>query len=214
MSAFKNVPSILFSIGLFLAFAGLYIPIFYIIIYAKVHGHIDVDLSFYLIAILNGASAFGRILAGQLADRYGALEMTTVFTISSAILAYIAITANALGGLIAFSVVYGFLSGAVVSLPNAVVAGLAPNMSLVGTWMGMSFFCAAVGILVGNPIAGCIINVPQDQFAGGFIFSGSLVMAAGVAFVMAKTISHHDKHRHTIEKVEERASEGMARAEA
>jgi hypothetical protein len=66
------------------------------------------------------------------------------------------------------------------SLSSAVVASLAPNMNLVGTWMGMSFCFAAVGILIGNRIAGIIINVPLNEFNGGFIFVGSTVMRAAV----------------------------------
>ena len=184
--AFKNVPFVLFSAGLFLAFAGLYIPIFYIIFIAEVRVHVNNDLSFYMLPILNAASVFGRIIPGLLADRYGSLEMIAVCTLASAIIGYVGVIIKSLPGLIVLSIIYGFLSGAVVSLPSAVVASLAPSMQLVGTWMGMSFFFAALGILIGNPIAGSIIDVEKNQFGGGFVFSGSLVMAAGALFVMTK----------------------------
>lgn len=184
--AFKNVPFILFSAGLFLAFAGLYIPIFYIIFFAEVRVHINEDLSFYMLPILNAASVFGRIIPGLLADKYGSLELIVVCTLASAIIGYVGIVIKSLGGLIVYSLIYGFLSGAVVSLPSAVVAMLAPSMQLVGTWMGMSFFFAALGILIGNPIAGSIIDVEKNQFGGGFVFSGTLVMVAGVLFVLTK----------------------------
>lgn len=193
--AFSNVPFCLFSIGLFLAFAGLYVPIFYIIIYAQRHVRIGNDLSFYMLAILNGASVFGRIIPGLLADKYGALEMTATFTIASAIMAYVGQVVNSLAGLVVFAVIYGFLSGAVVSLPSAVVAKLAPNIGIVGTWMGMSFCFAAAGILVGSPIAGTIINVEQNYFAGGFTFSGSLIAGAGLCFAVAWAITNVDKIR-------------------
>jgi MFS family permease len=182
--AFKDVPFILFSGGLFLAFAGLYIPIFYIIFIAEVRVHVEPDLSFYMLPILNAASVFGRIIPGILADRYGSLELIIFCTLASSIIGYIGVVIKSLTSLVIFSVIYGFLSGAVVSLPSAVVASLAPSMQLVGTWMGMSFFFAALGILIGNPIAGSIIDVEKNQFGGGFVFSGSLVMAAGWLFVM------------------------------
>jgi MFS family permease len=94
-----------------------------------------------------------------------------------------------LGGLVVFAILYGFVSGAVVSLPSAVVASLAPSMNLVGTWMGMSFCFAAIGILIGNPIAGTIISVPLNEYSGGFIFAGSTVMGAAVCYAAAKCIT-------------------------
>lgn len=200
LAAFKNAPFSLFSTGLFLSFIGLYVPIFYIIIFAQVHAHVGIDLSFYLLAVLNAASVFGRIIPGLLADRFGALEMLTLCTLGAAVLAYVGVVINTLGGLIGFAIVYGFLSGAVVSLPSAVAATLTPDMQLVGTWMGMSFCFAAMGILIGNPIAGDIIQVPDDKFAGGFIFSGSLVMAAGLSFIAAKAIKISEKRRQDVEK--------------
>jgi len=200
LAAFKNAPFSLFSIGLFLSFVGLYVPIFYVIIYAQVHVHADTDLSFYLLAILNAASIFGRIIPGLLADRFGALEMIVTCTVAAAVFAYIGIVINSLGGLIVWTIFYGFWSGAVVSLPRAVVASLAPNMQLVGTWMGISFCFAAMGVLIGNPIAGTIINVPQNQFTGGFIFAGSVVIAAGVLFSVTKGIKIIEKRKEVMGK--------------
>lgn len=198
LPAFKNAPFSLFSMGLFLSFVGLYVPIFYIITWAQRQVHITPDLSFYLLAILNGASAFGRIIPGILADRLGALETMITCTVAAAVFAYVEIAIDSLGGLIVFAIFYGFLSGAVVSLPSTVVAALAPDIRLVGTWMGMSFCFAATGILIGNPIAGMIINIPEGRFASGFIFSGTLVMAAGVLFSVAKGLILVEKRQHTI----------------
>lgn len=186
LSAFKNLPYTLFSIGLFLSFAGLYIPIFYIISWAHEHAHITEDLSFYMLSVLNGASVFGRIIPGMLADRFGGLELMIGCCTIAGILAFIAIIIDNLGGMIVFAILYGFVSGALVSLPNAVVASLAPNLALMGTWMGMSFCFAATGILIGNPIAGTIIDIPENRFASGFIFSGSLIMAAAASFIAAR----------------------------
>lgn len=195
LAAFKNLPFSLFSMGFFLSFVGLYVPIFHIIIFAQRHVHVNTDLSFYLLATLNGASVFVRILPGLLADRFGALEMIIICTITAAIFAYIGIAINSLGGLIVFAIAYGFLSGAVVSLPPTVVAMLAPDLRLVGTWMGMSFCFAVMGVLIGSPIAGTIINVSQNQFDGGFIFSGSVIMAAGLLFSGTKGIGMIEKRK-------------------
>jgi len=72
-----------------------------------------------------------------------------------------------------------------VSLPPTVIAGLVPGMHLVGTWIGMSLLIAGMGLLIGNPIAGSIINVVEDQFSGGIIFSSAFITAGAVAFILA-----------------------------
>jgi hypothetical protein len=69
-------------------------------------------------------------------------------------------------------------------------------MNLVGTWMGMSFCFAAIGILIGNPIAGTIINLPRNEFTGEFIFAGSTVMVAAICFAAAKWGKAIEKLRH------------------
>ncbi|KAH8129453.1 major facilitator superfamily domain-containing protein [Trichoderma asperelloides] len=171
LHAFQSIPYSFYSLGLFLSFAGLYIPIFYIIIWAQRHANVDSTLSFYLLAILNASSIFGRIIPGLIADKYGSLETAIACTLVAGTLGYVAIVIKNLG---------------VVSLPSAIVASLTPDMKLVGTWMGQSFFLAALGILIGSPIAGTIINVPENKFSDGFIFSATLIMAAGMSYCLAK----------------------------
>lgn len=193
LRAFKNMPYTFFSLGPFLSFAGLYIPIFYVIIWAQRYANVNSTVSFYLLAILNAASIFGRIIPGLLADKHGPLETAIVCTLIAAILGYVSIAIKKIGGLIVFAILYGFVSGAVVSLPSVIVASLTLDIKLVGTWMGMSFFLAVVGILIGSSIVGTIINVPENKFSGGFIFSATLVMAAGVSFIIAKVLRDREQ---------------------
>ncbi|KFY17902.1 hypothetical protein V492_00299 [Pseudogymnoascus sp. VKM F-4246] len=188
MNALKSTPFVLFSFGMFLVFAGLYIPIFYIIVYAQRHANVESDMSFYLLSILNGASVFGRILPGILADKFGAMNALTGVTILAAIFAYAWIAIDNLAGLIVFAIIYGFLSGAVVSLPPQVIVKLVPDMRLVGTWMGMGLCFAALGILIGSPIAGTIVDIATGHFSHMLILSGSFSMAGGIVFVIVRFV--------------------------
>lgn len=188
VNALKSVPFMLFSFGMFLAFVGLYIPIFYIIVYAQRHAHVDTDMSFYLLSILNGASVFGRILSGMVGDKFGAMNVLTVVTVLAAAFAYAWVAIDNLAGLIVFAIIYGFLSGAVVSLPPQVLVKLVPDMRLVGTWMGMALCFAALGILIGSPIAGTIIDVVEGHFSHMLILSGSFSMAGGIVFVIVRVV--------------------------
>ncbi|KAK0385226.1 hypothetical protein NLU13_7703 [Sarocladium strictum] len=186
LTAFRSAPFMFFGFALFFAFVGLYVPIFYIISWGQVRVHLEQNLSFYMLSVLNGASVFGRILPALLANKFGALELLIANCCFAGVLAFVATVIKNLGGLVAFAILYGFVSGTVVSLPGAVVASLAPSLDLVGTWMGMSFCFSALGVLIGNPIAGLIIDVGQDKFNGGFIFAGAFILAGAAMLTLAR----------------------------
>jgi MFS family permease len=183
-AAFKNRSYTIFCLGLFLTFVGLYIPIFDIVSYAQLNVGVGIDMSFYLLSILNAGSAFGRAIPGLLADKYGSLEILIGCTLSSALLAYAWLAVHNLAGLIVIAIFYGFTSGAVVSIQASVVSSLIPEVRLIGTWMGMAFFLAGVGILIGSPISGAISSGPTAGFSGAFIFSASFSLAGGIMFVV------------------------------
>jgi MFS family permease len=184
LRAFKNIPYTLFTIGLFLTFIGLYIPIFDVVMNARVGSHVGEDMSFYVLSILNTASAFGRVIPGQLADIYGSLEIIIICTFSSAVFAYGWIGIHGLGGSIGFAIVYGFMSGAVVSIQASVVASLVPDVHVIGTWLGMTLFVAGLGILIGSPLAGVLIDSVTGSFSNAFIFSGSFTCVGGALFLV------------------------------
>lgn len=99
-------------------------------------------------------------------------------------------------GLFLFCVLYGFFSGAFVSLSTPVTVTLAPMMQDVGTRLGMFNFIGSLGILVGNPVAGAII---KTSWVGAQVFCGvacSLAMGfcafMWVCFVSSKRRSRRE----------------------
>ncbi|MCJ1227510.1 hypothetical protein MMC12_004166 [Toensbergia leucococca] len=187
-SAFRTVPYTLHTLGVFLTFLGLYFPLFYIQTYALTLLPISTDLAFYLLAIVNAASAFGRILPNFLADKLGALNMLLPCTFASGLLCLCWITIKDVPGIIIFCILYGFFSGAFVSLIPAVVAKLTPDMAVVGTWMGMSLAIGALGLLIGNPIAGALVNLSEREFYRAQAFSGAAILAGAVLIGGARMI--------------------------
>ena len=185
--AFREPSYLLFSIGLFLIFVGLYIPSFYVPSYALQELHTSSDLSFYLLAMLHATSIPGRILPNMLADRIGAMNVFIPFTLCTAVTALSWIAAVDLGSFMAFVLLYGTFSGAMVSLPPAALAALTPDMSRVGTRMGMSFSFAGIGMLVGSPCAGAIRSSAAG-FVGLEIFCGVTVLAGAAALVMSQLV--------------------------
>ena len=186
-SAFKNIHFTLVSFGLSVGFIGLYVPMFYIQTYALARQITsDTDYAFYLLSILNAGSFFGRILPNFLADKIGALNMLVPCTIAAGILCLGWIAITNVAGITVFAVLYGFFAGAYVSLVPPVIVDLTPEMSVVGTWMGMCLFISAFGLLIGNPIAGALVNTQKRSFgagqgfAGGVILLGSLLLTAAI----------------------------------
>jgi len=80
-----------------------------------------------------------------------------------------------IGGLIIFAFIYGFFSGAILSLPTIVVVSLSPSLSVVGTRLGTSFAVASLGLLIGTPASGAILR-DTEQYVGLQVFAGTMLM--------------------------------------
>lgn len=186
MGAWKEMPYTLFTIGEFLGFMGLYIPFFYISSFAMGKTQASEELAFYFVPLLNAASIFGRIIPNFIADKTGPLNILIPCSLISAILAFCWIPIHNVGGLATFAILYGFFSGTFVSLPPSTVASLSPDMKKVGTRMGMSFSFAGLGLLVGNPIAGAILNLETMDFVKAQVFCGVVVAAGTFAMILAR----------------------------
>lgn len=182
-SAFKERPFIVFSAGLFLAFVGLYFPFFYLPTYLSVALDANTNLSSYSLAILNAASLFGRITPGLVADRVGSLNTLIPMAVLSSVFVAAWIGIKNIAGTIVFAILFGFVSGAIVSLPPTVVARMTPDVTLVGTRMGMCFTFAGLGLLIGNPIAGSLLNLEKKLFWHAQLFSAVMLGAGAVCFI-------------------------------
>ena len=106
------------------------------------------DYAIYLLAILNAGSVFGRVLPNFMADLVGPMNVLAPCAAAAGILGLYRIGIVSLAGITVFVVLYGFFAGAYVSLFAPVVAGLAPDMTVIGTWMGMSLFFQRLGGLL------------------------------------------------------------------
>lgn len=175
-TAFKSAPFMVFTLGSFAGFMGLFMFFFYIQLYAITKHVTDENLAFYLLSMLNAASIFGRIIPNFIADKVGPLNIIVPCALISGILVFTLIPIHNLGGTVIVTLLYGFFSGTFVSLPpTIIVQHLSPNRGLIGTRLGMSFSIVAVGALIGNPIAGAILDA--KGFTSVWIFGGTLVLA-------------------------------------
>ena len=93
--------------------------------------------------------------------------------------------ANANAPLIVYAALYGFASGCTLSIIPAMVASIS-DVRKLGTRNGSLYAVAAVGVLVGSPIGGAIVNDQAGHFSGMIVFCGvALLLGAGFA-IMAR----------------------------
>lgn len=137
----------------------------------------------YFIAMNNGINALFKILIGHLADKTGRLNMIVACSFSSAASVFALWMVTIRPTFIAFVVIYGVVSGAIVSLlPTCLVQvfGVKNYQSI----SGLMYFCRGLGNLAGSPIAGLLIRnqFTQHQIASDYrnaiIYNGSLLSAS------------------------------------
>lgn len=183
-SALKEPQFLIVTSAAFLGVMGMFTPIFFLPSYAVLQG-MDRVLASYLAAIVNGASFFGRIIPGIMADKLGRFNMFGLSMLSTAILIFCWQKATTNAGIIVFAAVFGFCSGAIVSGMATCFATIPKNPKNIGTYMGMGLGLASFGALAGPPINGALV----DQYGGyeqATIFSGVMVLVAGLIILFGK----------------------------
>ncbi|KAK9456580.1 MFS monocarboxylate transporter protein [Dipodascopsis uninucleata] len=184
-SAFHDSAFLLFVLSTFFTFVGVYIPFYYIQSFAIDKNILTSKTAFYLIAIMNAASCFGRILPNFIADKIGPINIGLPFGFSTMICAFCWLAVRESAGLFVFSVAYGFFSGAFVSLPAPVIVSITRDIEVVGTRIGMGLSFTGIGLLVGTPIAGALLKTPAG-YDGAIYFCGAIVAASVVFAVMTR----------------------------
>ncbi|RMZ72499.1 monocarboxylate permease [Pyrenophora seminiperda CCB06] len=182
--AFKMKKYVVLIAALFFMMMGMWTPLFYIPVYAVRRGMTPL-LASYLLAIINGASTFGRIIPGILADKLGRINMFAFAGVGTAVVIFCINEPTTNAGIIVYAVFFGFISGTIISSGSAAVSICAKDPRTLGTYMGMGMGIAAFAVLVGPPINGALL----DRY-GGFeqvsVFSGVLSLTGGIVALSAK----------------------------
>ncbi|KAL7930148.1 major facilitator superfamily domain-containing protein [Trichoderma chlorosporum] len=182
-SAFKDMAFMFFIIGAMLTFLVLYTAFFYLQVFDELNHLSTIEFAPYTVTLLNVGSVVGRLLPMYLSDKYGVLNVTIASTFISAILTFGWMGLKNLGGTVVFAILYGITSGAtVVGAPVVMMVG-SPDISRMGTRLGMSFLFFGIAILVGTPIAGAIFgDFTRTRWLGGIGYAaGGMIL--GVVFM-------------------------------
>ncbi|KAE9407339.1 MFS general substrate transporter [Gymnopus androsaceus JB14] len=184
LAVFKNPAFSTYAVAVITGFLGLYTVLTYIDLSALAIG-VSQDMAFYLVAIANASSGLGRIMAGLMADKVGAINFIAPTTLLAGALSFAWPFAKTEYALIVIAVLYGFTCGAFVSgllLPVFELGDVAD----AGRRTGMIMTVGAAGALCGIPISGAI-----NKATGGFEVVGYYAGSITVVSVIFMLITRH-----------------------
>lgn len=170
--------------GLFLILWGMFVPFFFLADYAVVEVHMSSNLAFYLLAILNATSLFGRITSGASADKLGWMNMLTFVGLCNTVLIFCWPSTHTNSAVIIWTAFFGFFSGAIFSLFPAAFALVTPKPQLIGTYIGQGVAVLGLSGLTGTPIAGAIAT--KYGFESAAYFAGASMLGGTFLIWMAR----------------------------
>ncbi|KAF8192999.1 major facilitator superfamily domain-containing protein [Pholiota molesta] len=154
-SVLTDIPFIIYAVGAFLVFWGVFVPFFYLQLYAALHG-VNSVFTKYSITVMNAASIFGRTVPNFVADYYVIIPSGLI----SAGMIFGMFGATSVAGVTAFAVFYGFFTGGLISLVAPAVGSFVTqrDQSDLGMRIGILSFLLAFALLTGNPLAGALLT--------------------------------------------------------
>ncbi|KAI1352061.1 monocarboxylate permease-like protein [Xylaria sp. FL0043] len=187
VTPFKELRFSLVVVAAFFFFWGLYLPFNYLNIQAQQQG-VDPTLIPYILPIVNAVSIPGRIIPGILADRIGRFNMMiTIAALSGIFTLALWVPGHTTGTTLAFGAVYGFTSGAFISLAPAVIAQIS-DLRQIGARSGVLLFVSSLGALTGSPVGGAIVTAEHGEYLGLKLFTGLTISLAAVFLVIARAV--------------------------
>ncbi|KAH8723947.1 major facilitator superfamily domain-containing protein [Phaeosphaeriaceae sp. PMI808] len=181
-SAIHDRLFLIFTASTFFTFLGYMVPYFYIPMYAREKLGSSDSMSLYMLVFSVASSFFGRLASGVVAHYVGAIVTWIICAFVSGILAFVWISIEKESSLIAFSVLWGFFSAGLVTVPSAAFANITPDLSRLGTRLGMSWSVSSVASLIGSPIAGLLLKTKNGRtnFIGVQVWSGVCLMVGAM----------------------------------
>ena len=175
---------------------AVFLPITYLPSAALSAGHgLPPQTSYRLIALLNAGSVPGRALPNYLSDHVGRFNVMIATALACTLLIFClwlpptALDVTSEASLTVFAVLFGFWSGAAISLTPVCVAQVS-EVGEVGRRVGTTFSISSFGALVGVPIGGAIVDgSPGGGYLWLVIFAGGCYVFALGAFVVARWVA-------------------------
>ncbi|CAK7230712.1 hypothetical protein SBRCBS47491_007680 [Sporothrix bragantina] len=188
--AMRDPIFVMWLVAIVFSFIGLYVPFFYVEQYARNIG-INADTASYMLIIINAASIPGRIVPSMLADKFGNMSILIPAVFFSGVITVAWIAVKTETGLILVSVFLGLTNGSIQAVVPATVPFLYPDLTKLGTNLGMTLFSAGLGMLIGSPVAGAILDHQTRDgsttvFWGALLFAGVTTLAGSLLIVVVR----------------------------
>ena len=136
---------------------------------------------------LNSHSFLGRTVPNVIADKAGRFNVMVVMSLASGILCLaLWLPGRSNGASIAFAILFGITSGAVVGIGPVLIAGISPMREL-GTRMGTILAIAAIGTLTAPPIGTAIAQNSGGDYTFSALFAGVDFVVAGIGVWILRT---------------------------
>lgn len=186
---FKDKLYVVACLSFFVNFLGLYVFYYFISFYAIEVAGTNPNLASYLLPILNAGSFFGRLIPNWLAGHYGLMNVQIIFGVITGSLTFALLGIKTTSGVLAFTVIYGFVSAPYVSLPIPIVTSLSPDKTVWATRLGMSFAIIGFGALIGSPAAGAILGDSSNRnWPGVIVWCGVMFFTSTVILITVRTM--------------------------
>jgi len=166
---------------------GCFIPYFYIVDYAQSLG-ISSNMAFIVLAVMNAGGVCGRVAPAILSDSLGRFNLLAPTSFIAGLLVLVSWTfADTLATLLIFSVLYGFFSGAFISVVTPCIAQIS-EIHEIGIRIGLMYSIISFPALVGGPIAGLILASNHGSYNGMIMFTGTSIIAGSLLIFGAKLL--------------------------
>jgi hypothetical protein len=133
--------------------------------------------------------------------RYGGIAVLVPCCLFTSIILFLWRFTHTISGLIVISTTYCFVTGGLVSLPAVTIANLTHDKSEYGTRMGIGYTVAAIGALVGNPIAAAAkgstsdvtllqggLDEVMERWQGAWFVAGGALLIATILMSWARIL--------------------------
>ncbi|EIM82644.1 MFS general substrate transporter [Stereum hirsutum FP-91666 SS1] len=149
---------------------------------------VDIPYMLYIAAcasLINAAALFGRIIPSMFSQRLGIMNILISVCFACGILILALFGIRDIGSVIVFAILYGFFSGAFLSVLNLAAASFSRNEGEVGLRMGMTYSLASFGALVGNPVDGALLG-PTFPWSRALIFSAVTILSGTCILLVSR----------------------------
>ncbi|EXJ87268.1 hypothetical protein A1O3_04227 [Capronia epimyces CBS 606.96] len=186
LHAFKHPAYTIQVVGMFFVWWGLFTPFFFLPSYAESRG-VRLDLSIYMLAILNSGSLVGRISSGFAAPHLGRFNLLVMASCACGILVFCWLRVVSTAAICVFAVLYGVFSGFVIALFPTTIAEVCAHPTEIGSYVGMALGVYGFPGLTGTPITGAMI-ARYKGYDEAIIFSGAVLIAGASLTFLARCL--------------------------